>query len=159
MIAGVDAIHKYFQAYGWSFDFDAQTATWKTGFRGETANFNVLLHMSDDWLYFAINPLVNAPRDSRCVHRLERHLLRVNHTVNLAKFSIDAEGDVVLTVELPTENLAYSHFVDALGALCHYADQHYLDLLNLAQDPEYRPQVSEELGVDDDKEGLDRGFN
>ena len=36
---------------------------------------------------------------------------------------------------LPTENLDYSEFSDALGALSHYADDTYLEILNLGQSP------------------------
>jgi hypothetical protein len=98
----------------------------------------VLVHLTKDWLYFIISPFVNAPR-KECERRLYLHLLRVNHAINMAKFSIDADGDVVLTVELPTENLDYSEFSDGINALSYYADQHYMDVLNLAQTPGYEP--------------------
>jgi hypothetical protein len=132
-------IHEYFRRYGWQYDYDDETQTWVTGFRGETSSFQVLVHLTDNWLYFIISPFVDGPRGATCLQRLHQYLLRLNHTVNMAKFSVDRDGDVVLTVELPTENLSYSQFCDGLNALSYYADEYYVDALNLAQDPTYVP--------------------
>ncbi len=140
MSANIETVHAFFKRYGWHFEYDPGTHTWLTGFRGDTSNFNVLVHLTDDWLYFIVSPFVNAPRDEACERSLYLHLLRVNHAINMAKFSVDSDGDVVLTVELPTENLDYSEFADGINALSYYADQHYMDVLNLAQDPDYEPR-------------------
>lgn len=140
MAANVETVHEFFKRYGWQFEYDPGTRTWLTGFRGDTSNFDVLVHLTDDWLYFIVSPFVNAPRDEACERPLYLHLLRVNHAINMAKFSVDSDGDVVLTVELPTENLDYSEFADGINALSYYADQHYMDVLNLAQDPDYEPR-------------------
>ena len=135
----METIRKFFDSYGWQYEFDPQNATWRTGFRGDTSNFNILVHLTDNWLYFAINPFVNAPGDAPCSANLNHHMLRLNHAINMAKFSLDSEGDVVLTVELPTENLDYSEFADGLNALSYYADTYYVDILNLARNAEYEP--------------------
>ena len=74
-----------------------------------------------------------APKNEDCALQLYRHLLRLNREMNMAKFAIDDDADVVLTVELPTENLDESEFKDALDALSYYADRHYVEVLNLAQ--------------------------
>lgn len=157
MSASEETVHEYFRRFGWQYEYDSTTTTWVTGFRGETANFNVLVHLTESWLYFIVSPFVNAPRSDACEQRLHQHLLRLNHTINMAKFSIDTDGDVVLTVELPTENLGYSHFCDGLNALSYYADGHFLDALNLAQDPTYVPMqpaddewLYEDSGADED---------
>ena len=54
---------------------------------------------------------------------------------------------MLLAVELPTENLDYSEFSDAINALCYYADDIYLELLNLSRVPgapsRYDPPLSE----------------
>lgn len=146
MAAAEPTIHEYFKKYGWQYEYDDRTTTWVTGFRGETSNFRVLVHLTENWLYFIISPFVNAPRAGACEQRLQQYLLRLNHTINMAKFSVDKDGDVVLTVELPTENLSYSQFCDGLNALSYYADEYYLDAVNLARDPTYVPAQE----VDDD---------
>ena len=45
----------------------------------------------------------------------------------------EVNDDVVLTVECPTRNMDYGEFKDALDFLSYYADRHYLEVLNLAQ--------------------------
>ena len=148
MAAKVETVHDYFKTFGWKFEYDPATHTWLTGFRGETSNFDVLVHLTDDWLYFIISPFVNAPRDESCERGLFAYLLRANHAINMAKFSVDTDGDVVLTVELPTENLDYSEFADGINALSFYADQHYVEVLNLARDPRYEPKDPMDGGPD-----------
>lgn len=128
-------IHEFFATYGWQYEFDQETTAWHTGFRGDISNFNIFVHLTENWIYFSITPFVNAPTHPGCIAKLHQYLLRLNHLINLAKFGIDAEGDVVLTVELPTENLVYSEFADGLNALSFYADDFYRNILNVAQDP------------------------
>jgi hypothetical protein len=146
MPVNAETIKQFFVEYGWQVEFEQETETWRTGFRGDTSNFHVVVHLTEDWLYFAINPFVNAAKDARCAARLHHYLLRLNHAINMAKFSVDADGDIVLTVELPTENIAYSEFADGLNAISYYADGHYLDVLNLAQDPDFVPVAFKEEG-------------
>lgn len=150
MAATVETVNDFFKQYGWQFEYDPSTRTWLTGFRGDTSNFDVLVHLTDDWLYFIISPFVNAPREENCERGLYLHLLRVNHAINMAKFSVDSDGDVVLTVELPTENLDYSEFADGINALSYYADQHYMDVLNLAQNADYEPKEPVPSGSGED---------
>jgi hypothetical protein len=49
----------------------------------------------------------------------------------MAKFSIDDDLDVVLSVEYPSGDLDKSEFEDALAALSHYADQYAAELTAL----------------------------
>jgi hypothetical protein len=51
----------------------------------------------------------------------------------MAKFSIDDDLDVVLSVEYPTQHLDRSEFDDALDVLSYYADRHYEELRKLAE--------------------------
>ena len=162
----VDAakVHEFFDTYGWKYDFEPTSNTWHTGFRGSAANFNVFVHLTENWIYFTISPFVNAPQDPECEQKLYRYLLRLNHAINMAKFSLDSDGDVVLTVELPTENLDYSEFADGLNALSFYADAHYLEVLNVAQDPDYvpardEPQVAAPEEEDEPDTGGGHGVN
>lgn len=158
MPATAETIHEFFKEYGWQYDHDEESATWRTGFRGDSNNFNIVVHLTEHWVYMAISPYVNAAQDEQCGARLHQHLLRLNHAINLAKFGIDLDGDVVLTVELPTENLDYSEFADGMNALSFYADGHYLDILNLAHNPAYEPaEVEEEPDGAEPEGGSDGG--
>ena len=129
MTAGIapETIDSFFEQYGWTFERSGDD-TWRTGFRGDTSSFRIFVKVTEHWVFFTIAPLVIAPKDEELTRRLHWHLLRLNRDINMAKFCIDSDSDVVLTVELPTENLDYSEFSDALGALSHYADDTYLEI-------------------------------
>jgi len=125
-------VEEYLQRDHWPFDrIDA--GTWRSGFRGEVSSFRFFVRLSQHWIFFTIVPFLIAPKDAECQRRLYRRLLELNREINMAKFAIDEDEDVVLTVELPVEALENSEFKDALDALSYYADKHYLELLNLAQ--------------------------
>jgi hypothetical protein len=106
--------------------------TWRTQLRGELQQFQLFVRMSDSWIFFSIVPFVLAPREAEAALRLYRLLLRLNREINLAKFALDEDADVVLTVELPTQSLDDSEVRDALDALGYYADRHYLTVLETA---------------------------
>jgi len=126
-------IDGFFEQYGWSYTRQEDSRDWSTGFRGDVASFRIFVRLTDNWVYFTIIPFIVGPKDSACKVKLYWHLLRLNREANMAKFALDKDDDVVLTVELPSENLDYSEFSDALGALCYYADDTYVEMLNLAQ--------------------------
>ncbi len=148
MAAIVASIHQYFDNYGWQYEFEENSNTWHTGFRGNANNFSVFVHLTENWLYFTISPFVNAPIDPVRKKKLHYLLLRLNHTINMAKFGLDSDSDVVLTVDLPIESLNFSEFADGLNALSFYADAHYLKILNAAQDPDYSPTFGDEPEID-----------
>lgn len=134
-----ETIHDFFNQYGWEYDYDEEHHAWHTGFRGKTSNFTVFVQLTENWLVFSVVPYVNAPEDEECLANLHTFLLRLNCIINMAKFSLDDDGDVMLTVELPTDGLTYSQFFDGLNAVSFYADEHYLSVLNVAQDPDFDP--------------------
>lgn len=140
----IEKIHQYFDTYGWQYEFDQEMTTWHTGFRGKGCNFNIFVHLTDNWIIFSISPFVNAPDDERCRAKLHTYLLRLNYIINMAKFSLDDDEDLVLTVELPTENLQYSEFEDGLNALSYYGDTYYREILNVAADADYEPANMDE---------------
>jgi hypothetical protein len=144
MAVTVESVHEFFRTYGWQYDFEEGTSTWHTGFRGDASNFSIIVHLTENWIYFTISPYVNAPSDPVCERNLHVHLLHLNHAINMAKFAIDSDSDVVLAVELPTENLDYSEFADGLNAISFYADAHYREILNIAQDPAFVERAKEE---------------
>jgi hypothetical protein len=130
-----ETIDEFFERYGWTSNSE-DGEIWRTGFQGDVSSFNILIRLTEDWLFFLILPFVVAPTNMVCRWRLHHYLLRVNQLMSMAKFYVDSDGDVGLAVELPTENLDYSEFADALNALSYYADKYYLEALNIAQNTE-----------------------
>lgn len=118
-----DELTDYFERYGWKYE-RRRGDLYRTGFVGEGGQFEIWVRYADPWVYFTINPFVEK-RELEQGHGADilALMLRANHEVNMAKFALDKDGDVSLSVELPTENFGYSQFADALTALSHYADE------------------------------------
>lgn len=130
-----EMIDGYFEQYGWTFKREEGSQDWNTGFRGDVASFRIFVRLTENWVYFTIIPFIVGAKEETCKRKLLWQLLRLNRDINMAKFALDEDDDVVLTVEMPSENLEYSHFSDAIGALCYYADDTYVEMLNIAQKP------------------------
>lgn len=131
----IQQIEAFFEQHGTPFTRAADDALWYAEFAAgeEQREFFVALDEEEGWVYFTINPLVPTP-DPACVDNLSHHLTRLNYDVTMAKFVIDEEGDVALTVELPWEGFTYAHFEAAVAALSRAAAENYDEILNLAQD-------------------------
>jgi hypothetical protein len=129
-----ETVEDFLQRDGWYFERvpDGNVPTWRSGFRGEVAPFRFYVRLTDNWVFFIISPFVLTGK-AAATPELYRRLLRLNQDMTLAKFALDNDEDVVLTVEFPTESIDYSEFKDALDVLAYYADRHYLEVLNLAQ--------------------------
>jgi hypothetical protein len=124
---GLEAI---LAADGWPYErLDA--TTWRTGFRapGQEA-LRVFLRLTGDWLFLTIVEFVTLPDDPGTEYRLLRRLMQLNREMTLAKFATERR-EVVLTVELPTKDLAPSHVTDGLDALAFYAARHRDELATL----------------------------
>jgi hypothetical protein len=118
----VEDIEDFFAIYGWQFERRSE-GLYRTGFVGDFGHYEIWIRVSDAWVYFTISPYYRAPEGETVSDVILALLLRANYDLNLAKFTLDEDGEVQLTVELPREGFAYSHFADALTALSYYADQ------------------------------------
>lgn len=122
------AIEALLQAGGWPCDRITDD-TWRSHFRGRRASFPFLVRWDPEgYLTFAIVPFLKSPEEQDKAEALYAKLLELNHALLMAKFSIDDDLDVVLSVEYPVEELDKSEFVDALDVLGYYADEHYDEL-------------------------------
>jgi len=82
----------------------------------------VYVRLSDNWLIASVVPFL-ATRGNNSFE-LSRWLLRQNRDMNQAKFAYDEDGDVVLTVEVPTESLDRAEIESALEELIRQTVQH-----------------------------------
>ena len=147
MAIAADTIKEYFDQYGWTYEQVNET-DFRTSFRGDVAVFRIYVRVSGSWVYFSIAPFVLTTQDPKCELKLYKHLLKLNHEINMAKFTVDEDGDVLLTVELPSESLDYSEFSDALGALSYYADDNYAQIFILAHVPQAHTVFDEDNDLD-----------
>jgi hypothetical protein len=92
---------------------------WRGTFPVEGRSFRFLLSLEPGWLRFAVVPLVaGVADDGGC-----RRLLELNRDLLLCKLALEADGSVALRCELPTADLDFSEFREALDALRRYATQ------------------------------------
>ena len=146
MHLSAEQIEEFFGRYGWSFSRDSDD-TWVTGVRTDVSAFRIMVRLTEHWVFFIINPLVVAPLRESDRLRVYYHALRYNLDMNFAKLGVDADGDIFIAIEIPTENFNYSHFVDALDGISHHASVIYTELFGLAHSPERtRGRYDDELG-------------
>lgn len=103
--------------------------TWRSHFRGKRASFPFYVRLDDTgYVHFAIVPFLKSPENEDAQRKLYERLLVLNQQLLMAKFSIDDDLDVVLSVEYPTAELDESEFNDALDVLGYYAERHFDEL-------------------------------
>ena len=133
-----ETVRGLLQAGGWPCDRIGPD-TWRSHFRGKRASFPFFVKVGEGdgtgegsgFVTFAIVPFLKSPADPALAAPLYKRLLELNQHVLMAKFSIDDDLDVVLSVEYPTAEIDRSEFVDALDVLGYYADRHYDELKKL----------------------------
>jgi hypothetical protein len=116
---------------GWAVDRLGDTSARSLVRCGE-ATLPVFLWVEDAFAVFAIVPFVRIERDVEECAPLFELLLRLNRRINLARFGVDPDGDVALSVEWRRENLDPSEVRDALDVLAFYARQHREEIAALA---------------------------
>ena len=131
MTSSIEDIEQFFETYGWQFEA-ASAGLYRTGFIGDSGQYDIWVLVTYQWVYFAISPFLRPVGDDGHQEQVLQTLLLANHEINMAKFAVDEGGDFILSVELPVEGFAYSHFSDALTALSHYADD-FREKFELAQ--------------------------
>ncbi len=88
------------------------------------------VRLTENWLIGSIVPFLTTRGDNS--FELARWLLRMNRDMYQCKFAYDEDGDVVLTVELPTESLDTGEVESALKALLSHAVEHRATLRQAA---------------------------
>jgi hypothetical protein len=90
----------------------------------------IYVRLNDNWLIASVVPFLSTKGDNS--FELSRWLLRMNRDMYQCKFAYDEDGDIVLTVELPTESLDVDEVEHALEALLKHAVQHRATLRKAA---------------------------
>jgi len=104
--------------------------TFRTKHDTEEGELVVYVRLTDNWLIASIVPFLNTGGDNS--FELARWLLRMNRDMYQCKFAYDEDGDVVMTVELPTEALDYGEIQKALETLLAHAVEHRATLRKAA---------------------------
>jgi hypothetical protein len=129
-----DSVRALLEEGGWPC-LQIADDTFRSAFRSKHTSFPFFLRIDPaGFVVFAIVPYLRSPEDpDRCAALYER-LLELNQQLLKAKFSIDDDLDIVLSVEHPLAELDRSEFEDALDVLSYYADRHYDELRRMTLD-------------------------
>lgn len=127
----------YLRSDGWPVE-PLREQTIRSSFRGEQRSYTFFVHAEAAYLVVAVVPYQRLPVDEDEAQRLMDRLLHLNNDMMFAKFSVDEDGDVVLSVEYPLAHLDRSELRDALDVLTFYADKHWPEIMALGEAPATR---------------------
>lgn len=116
---------------GWPIEAVSES-TLRSQFRRGGRVFPLLVHVGEAFVTFAVIPYARVPDEPEGVDLLARRLLHLNRDLNLAKFSVDEDGDVALCVEYRRAELDPSEVRDAVDVLSYYAERHHLEVARLS---------------------------
>ncbi|MDI1483096.1 YbjN domain-containing protein [Polyangium sp. y55x31] len=127
----LDEIRAVLEAQGWPVERLSE-ATLRSRFRSKDRIFPLFVHLEPLFVTFAVIPYARLPEDPDTAEALMTRLLKLNREINLAKYSVDDDGDIILSVEYRIEHLDPSEIRDAVDVLSFYADKHHEDVNKLA---------------------------
>jgi hypothetical protein len=117
-----DDVRACLEKDGWPIDLVSEV-TLRSRFRCGDRIYPVFVHLETEYATFAVIPFARLPADETGDLLAER-LLEINREMNMAKFSVDEDGDVVLSVEYPLRDLDPSEVRDAVDVLSFYAEKY-----------------------------------
>src|SRR5262249_35165040 len=125
-----DEIRATLEQDGWPVDV-VSDVTLRSRFRCGDRIFPVFIHLEPAYATFAVIPFARLPADEMGDVMAER-LLAYNREMNMAKFSVDGDGDVILSVEYPLQDLDPSEVRDAVDVLSFYAERYRAEVQAIA---------------------------
>lgn len=127
-----EPIHRVLAESGWLCHRISED-TFRGTFQGRSSAFPYLVRLDPaGFIVFAIVPYLRSPDAADLCDALYLRLLQLNQEFMMAKFSIDDDLDIVLSVEYALAELDRSEIHDALNALSYYADRHYDELKKMS---------------------------
>jgi Putative bacterial sensory transduction regulator len=117
-----DDVRACLEKDGWPVDV-VSDVTLRSRFRSGDRIFPLFVHLEPEYATFAVIPFARLPADEGGDLLADR-LLVLNREINLAKFSVDEDGDVILSVEYPLADLDPSEVRDAVDVLSFYAEKY-----------------------------------
>lgn len=126
----VSKVEGHLQKLGWPV-ISLSPGTWRSSFRGNSGVFPLVIQVDDGWCKLLVLPIVRLPGDVDKAEKLYLRLLKLNGELLLARFSLDEDGDVILSVELPLSDLDASEIKDSLDVLSVYAERYQSELRQL----------------------------
>jgi hypothetical protein len=116
-----DALEEHLRGLGWAVK-QQDNRTLRSQHDTAEGDVTIFVRLQDNWLIASVVPFLATK--GKNTFELARWLLRVNRDMYQAKFCYDEDGDVVLTIELPTESIDPSEIRGALLTLLEQAVAH-----------------------------------
>jgi len=120
-VLDTDTLMGHFSALGWKAR-PHDDGTYKTVHETAEGDVNIFVRLQKNWLIASVVPFLATKGKNS--FELARWLLRVNRDMYQAKFAFDEDGDVVITLELPTESIDPSEIRGALTTLLEQTVAH-----------------------------------
>jgi len=120
---------KHLETLGWDATKHGKN-TFRCRHRTDEGELTVYVRLHEHWLIASVVPFLATQGANS--FELSRWLLRMNRDMFQTKFAYDEDGDVVLTVEVPTESLDFSEVQSALEGLLSDAVRHRATLRQAA---------------------------
>tara|TARA_B100001750_G_scaffold246726_1_gene270003 strand:- start:1404 stop:1793 length:390 start_codon:yes stop_codon:yes gene_type:complete len=117
----VETLRAQLEALEWTVSPHGRD-TFKSVHETDEGTMTIYVRLHENWLVGSVVPFLSTGGANS--FELARWLLRMNRDMFMTKFAYDEDGDVVLTVELPTENLDDSEVSSALRGLLRHAVEH-----------------------------------
>jgi hypothetical protein len=127
-----DEVRAWLEKDGWPVEVISEI-TIRSRFRSAERVFPLFVYQEPLFITFAVIPFARIPDDPYDADALMKRLLKLNREINMAKFSIDEDGDVVLSVEYRIEDLDPSEVRDAVDVLAFYTEKHHAEVLDLSE--------------------------
>jgi hypothetical protein len=113
-------LQRHLVALGWKAQPHGER-TWRCAHDTPEGDLQVFVRLTDNWVIASVVPFLQTRGGNS--FELCRWLLRQNRDMFQAKFGIDDDGDVVLTVEVPTESLDFSELRAAFESLVRHGSK------------------------------------
>lgn len=125
-----EQLGKHLDDLGWAHHVHDKT-TYRCEHDSSEGELRVFVRLTDHWVVASVVPFLATRGDNS--FELVRWLLRQNRDLYQARFATDEDGDVVLSVELPTESLDSSEIHSTFKNLIRYAVEHRATLRRAAR--------------------------
>jgi hypothetical protein len=126
-----DEVRACLEKDGWPVEVVSEV-TMRSRFRSAERIYPVFVHLEPEYVNFAVIPFARLPPVAADGDELAMRLLKLNREMNMAKFSVDEDGDVILSVEYPLEDLDPSEIRDAVDVLSFYAEKYRAEVHAMA---------------------------
>ena len=126
-----DQVEEYLKELPWLWSRLPESESWLIVLENDKGKFHLTVDLESEWVVFQINPLIE-DITKEAIARLAFHLCRLNQDIICARFAIDEELDISLTLELMRNGLVEDNFYQAINTLDYYLEMNFEELVKIS---------------------------